>query len=84
MMAITHAAPSQLKPMNAQALRDFDSLPDSAHVRLPVVAALYGVSTVTVWRWSKGANSRLPAPTRNGGVTAWNVGRLRRAMAETA
>ena len=31
------------------ALRHFDSLPDSASVRLPVVAALVGCSTATVW-----------------------------------
>ena len=68
--------------MHARALQDFDRLPDSAHVRLPVVAALHGVSTVTVWRWSN--SGKLPAPTRTGGVTAWNVGALKRAMAATA
>ena len=81
-MATAHAAPSQMKPMHAQALRDFDFLPDSANVRLPVVAALHGVSTVTVWRWSN--SGKLPAPTRTGGVTAWNVGALRRVMAAAA
>jgi predicted DNA-binding transcriptional regulator AlpA len=71
-------APAQLKPAYAQALKDFDRLPDSANIRLPVVAALNGVSTVTVWRWS--AAGRLPAPVKMGGVTVWNVGALRRAM----
>jgi predicted DNA-binding transcriptional regulator AlpA len=63
-------------------LRDFDLLPDSAHVRLPVVAALHGISRVTVWRWSKAG--RLPTPVRRGGVTAWNVGALRRSMSQAS
>jgi len=71
-----------MKAIHTTALQDFDRLPDSANVRLPVVAALHGVSTVTVWRWSK--NGTLPAPEKKGGVTAWNVGALRRAMAQTA
>ena len=70
--------PTPLKPAYEKALQDFDHLPDSANVRLPVVAALHGVSTVTIWRWS--AAGRLPAPVKMGGVTAWNVGALRRAM----
>jgi prophage regulatory protein len=71
-----------LKPDHQRALEDFDRLPDAAEVRLPVVAALRGVSTVTVWRWS--ACGKLPRPNRRGGVTTWNVGALRRAMAEAA
>lgn len=72
--------PSCLKPIHAHALHEFDRLPDSAEVRLPVVAALFGVSTATVWRSSK--DGRLPEPTRMGNVTTWNVGRLRRAKAK--
>lgn len=67
----------ELSPANQSALRAFDALPDTANVRLPVVAALHGISTVTVWRWSK--KGHLPAPVRIGGTTAWNVGALRRA-----
>ena len=60
------------------ALEQFDSLPDSAYVRLPVVAALNGVSAPTVWRWVKAG--RLPMPQKLGpNTTAWNVGDLRRA-----
>ncbi len=81
-MEQTSKAPTQLKPAHEKALQDFDHLPDSANVRLPVVAALHGVSTVTVWRWS--AAGRLPAPIKTGGVTAWNVGALRRAMSAGA
>lgn len=53
----------------------FDRLPESAGVRLPVVAALFGISPATVWRWSKAG--ALPAPSRIGRVTIWNVGELR-------
>lgn len=62
------------------ALAQFDDLPDSASVRLPVVAALNGISAPTVWRWVKAG--RLPAPKKLGpNTTAWNVGELRRASA---
>lgn len=64
------------------ALSSFDTLPDSAHVRMPVVAGLHGISTATVTRWSK--DGRLPAPMKRGGVTTWNVGDLRRAMASAS
>jgi predicted DNA-binding transcriptional regulator AlpA len=63
------------------ALKNFDSLPDAAHVRQPVVEALFGISGPTVWRWSK--SGRLPAPQKQSErVTTWNVGRLRRRLAE--
>ncbi len=68
-----HAAPIP------DALANFDRLPDSAFVRRPVVRALFQVSTATVWRWSK--SSRIPSPRRlSEGVTAWNVGELRKAL----
>jgi predicted DNA-binding transcriptional regulator AlpA len=60
------------------ALRAFDELPASAHVRLPVVAALFGISPATVWRWVHGGT--LPQPHRINGVTVWNVGALRQAV----
>jgi predicted DNA-binding transcriptional regulator AlpA len=80
-MATNQNGPAALGPTNQRALEDFDRLPDSAEVRLPVVAALLGISTVTVWRWS--ASGRLPKPTRRGGVTTWRVGALRRLPSET-
>ena len=61
------------------ALQNFDLLPDSAGARVPVVAALFSVSEPTVWRWTR--DGQLPAPTKRGGVTLWNVGALRRCMA---
>ena len=77
-----HQVPATIKPANQKALEGFDKLPDAADVRLPVVAALNGISTVTVWRWSK--DGRLPEPRRRGGITAWNVGELRRFKAQAA
>ena len=63
------------------ALRNFDSLPDSANVRQPVVEALWGCSSATVWRRVK--DGRLPAPKKlSDRITAWNVGALRRALAK--
>ena len=67
-----------MNQVHAAALSGFDSLPDSAGVRLPVTQALFGVSAPTVWRWSR--QGLLPAPTKRGGVALWNVGELRRAM----
>lgn len=70
-------------PINVEvpeALRNFDTLPDSANVRLPVVQVLYGgCSHATVWRNVK--SGRIPAPRKlTARVTAWNVGELRRAL----
>jgi predicted DNA-binding transcriptional regulator AlpA len=57
-------------------LERFSSLPDEAHVRLPVVMALYACSAASVWRYVK--TGKLPAPRTFGSrVTAWNVGELR-------
>lgn len=68
--------------VNAASLQVFDDLPNAAHVRLPVVAALFSVSAATVWRWCKAGH--LPRPTRIGGVALWNVGTLRAFLASPA
>ena len=82
-MQVTKSNASQFRPADKAALEGFDQLPESANVRLPVVAALCGVSPVTVWRWSK--SGRLPTPRRlSEGVTGWNVGELRQRMAQNA
>ena len=66
-----------------KALAHFDNLPDSAHVRLPVVAAWRGISEATVWRHVKAG--LLPVPVKLGpNTTAWNVGALRRSSPATA
>lgn len=63
----------------SDALRNFDSLPDSAYVRVPVVAMLFACSSMTVWRRSKAGT--LPAPRKlSERTTAWNVGELRQVL----
>lgn len=60
-------------------LENFDNLPDAAHVRLPVVAALRACSPSTVWRDVK--RGRVPQPKRlSTRIVAWQVGELRRAL----
>jgi predicted DNA-binding transcriptional regulator AlpA len=60
-------------------IRHFDTLPDSAGVRLPVVCALTGNSPATVWRHVR--LSILPAPRKlSAKVTTWRVGDLRAVL----
>lgn len=66
---------SQIIP---EALKYFDDLPDSAHVRLPVVKALYACSGSTVWRSVKAGH--IPKPHKlTLRTSSWNVGELRQA-----
>ena len=67
-----------MKRLEMSTLRQFDELPESAHVRLRVVGALFGISIATVWRWSR--SGQLPKPVRINGVTLWNVAALRAHM----
>jgi predicted DNA-binding transcriptional regulator AlpA len=63
-----------------EALRNFDTLPDSANVRVNIVAALYGCSVSTVWRMAR--QGKIPAPKKKSDrVTTFNVGELRKALA---
>ncbi len=60
-------------------LRDFDDLPNSAFVRLPIVTALFACSPATILRCMRA--KRFPQPVRHfDRVVAWNVGELRRAL----
>ena len=60
-------------------LTHFDQLPDSAHVRLQVVAGLFGCSTATVWRSAK--KGIIPKPVKlTEKITAWNVGEIRKVL----
>ncbi len=62
-------------------LEGFDRLPDSAHVRIPVVQALYACSDESVRRGVKAG--RIPKPHKLGPrVTAWRVGDLRAALSK--
>lgn len=65
--------------LTANALADYDRLPDSAHVRVGVVASIRGCSVPTVWRHT--SQGILPKPKKFGGITAWSVKELRQAMA---
>lgn len=68
------------EPSLPDALINFDSLPDSASVRLPVVCGLLSRSPASVWRDVKAG--RLPAPHKVGPrSTVWNVGDLRQLLA---
>lgn len=64
-------------------LQQFDNLPDSAYIRLPVLKRLYGVSSATIWRGVKQGN--IPKPNKlSERCTAWNVGLVRAALAAKA
>ena len=61
-------------------LTHFDSLPGSAHVRLPVVRGLYGASASTIWRGVR--LGIIPKPVKlSDNLTAWRVSDLRAALA---
>ena len=63
-----------------EALKNFDSLPDSASVRQPVVESLYACSSSCVWRGVHAG--RIPKPRKlSPRTTCWNVGELRAALA---
>ena len=65
------------------ALVNFDSMPDSAYIRLPVLKALYAVSSATIWRGVK--LGTIPKPSKlSERCTAWNVGLVRAALAAKA
>lgn len=65
-----------------ETLSGFDQLPDVAQVRQPVVEALFGISSATVWR--RVGNGTLPKPRKFGPrTTTWNVGELREILGGT-
>ena len=64
------------------ALRDFDQLPNSQQVRLPVVKALLGVSGAEVWRMVK--TKQLKSHKLTERTTTFNVGELRALLTSKA
>lgn len=68
------------KSVIPEALTNFDQLPDSACVRLPVVRGLLSVSTATVWRMIKAGKLKTYKLTSR--TTVFNVGELRKLLAE--
>lgn len=74
---------SELSKRIPEALADFDELPNSAYIRLPVVQRLYGISSASIWRGVK--NGTIPKPSKlSVRCTAWNVGLIRTALAAKA
>ena len=62
------------------ALANFDHLPDSAYIRLPVMIGLFGVSAASIWRGVK--NQSIPKPVKlTERTTAWSVRLVREALA---
>lgn len=62
-------------------LENFDRLPDSALVRAPVVAAMFGICVGSVWRRTK--LNQMPQPVRIMNASGWRVGDIR-AMLKAA
>lgn len=63
-----------------EALTNFDQLPNSAYIRLPVLKALYGISSASCWRGVK--KGTIPKPCKlTERTTAWNVGLVRADLA---
>ena len=66
-----------------EALEQFNTLPDSAFVRLNIVKRLYSVSAATIWRNCK--KSSMPSPVKVSlRCTAWSVKAIRDDLAAKA
>lgn len=64
-------------------IENLDGFPDCGFIAARTLAAMLGVSQVTIWRWSKAG--KLPAPRKLGeGTTRWNVGEIRAALSKLA
>lgn len=74
---------SELTKAIPEALANFDLLPDSAYIRLPVMKGLYGVSGASIWRGVK--NLKIPSPVKlTERTTAWSVKLVRADLAMKA
>jgi predicted DNA-binding transcriptional regulator AlpA len=62
-----------------EATRNFDELPDSAHVPVRTVANIYGMSEATIWRMVKAG--KLTAKKTGERATRFNVGEIRKLIA---
>lgn len=69
------------KQNRANAVQNFDHLPDSAGVRADVVAKVFDCGIATVWRRAR--TGRLPKPYKpSAQATLFNVGELREKLRE--
>ena len=76
---VTKAIPQAIP----EALANFDEMPDSAYIRLPVMRGLYGVSSASIWRGVK--RLTIPAPVKlTERTTAWSVRLIRADLAAKA
>ncbi len=74
---------SELTQAIPEALENFDQLPNSAFIRLPVLMGLYGISAASCWRGVR--NGTIPKPRKlSVRCTGWNVGLIRAALAAKA
>jgi predicted DNA-binding transcriptional regulator AlpA len=77
--------PEQKRAVKMQRITDtlarWNELPDDALVRVVTVAAVFGVSVPTIWRWAK--VGILPRPHKlTAQTTAWTAGQVREARRE--
>ena len=74
---------SKLTQAIPEALVNFDQLPDSAYIRLPVMKGLYGVSSASIWRGVK--KLTIPKPVKiTERTTGWLVKLVREDLASKA
>ncbi|WP_374474671.1 helix-turn-helix transcriptional regulator [Zoogloea sp.] len=70
---------SRLKEVSQTSLVNFDELPNSANVRLPVMLSLYACSRATLYRLIK--KGVIPQPRRLGDrASVWQVGEVRQSL----
>jgi predicted DNA-binding transcriptional regulator AlpA len=74
---------SELTKVIPEALANFDAMPDSAYIRLPVMRGLYGVSSASIWRGVKSLTIPKPAKLTER-TTAWSVRLIRADLAAKA
>lgn len=79
----THQLKSELTTNIASQLVNWEAMPSNSYIRLPIVKALYGLSSASVWRFVK--SGKIPAPVKiSERVTAWNVGAIKADLAAKA
>lgn len=59
-------------------LAQIDQLPNTAHIDVKTVAALFGCKVPTIW--ARLRRGEIPAPRKFGAHTRWNLGEIRVAL----
>mgnify|MGYP002402792960 FL=1 len=68
-----------LKAVSQTSLMNFDELPNTANVRLPVMLSLFACSRATLYRLIK--RGVIPQPRRLGDrASVWQVGEVRQSL----